>query len=173
MRTATGIGVCILIVLILPTAAQEPDRMAGFGFLLGDWNLVYDIPQSEISQAMTGTGMGTFKRDLNHYVFFDYTARIMGSESAAHAVFTRDSKIGMYRYWWFEDSGQFMTAVCRFVNDSTLYMNWHNSLLSQTFTRVHADSVRLDMQRPDAAGKPERLMTVMLIRRQPGNENTH
>ena len=47
--------------------------MEKFGFLLDDWNLEYQIPESRFSKACTGSGSGTFKKALDDkYVFFDY-----------------------------------------------------------------------------------------------------
>ncbi|MDH4223048.1 MAG: DUF1579 family protein, partial [candidate division Zixibacteria bacterium] len=108
--------------------------MEKFDFLLGDWSLEYRVPKSAFSEAATGTGNGTFKRALDDkYVYFDYTSSVNGQEAKAHAIFARDEKTKIYRFWWFESSGNFLTATCNFVNEKTLFMNWHDTLLIQTF----------------------------------------
>ena len=141
--------------------------MDKFDFLLGEWKLEYQVPKSRFSEAMIGSGVGTFKRALDDkYVFFDYRASVGGGpEGGAHGVFVWDEKAGFYRYWWFESSGVFMTATCNFVNDDTLFMNWHNSLLIQTFKKSGPDKVILSMEEPDAQGKHVPVLVVVFTRR--------
>lgn len=140
--------------------------MEGLDFLLGNWNLEYKIPKNRYSEAMTGTGRGTFSRKLSDkYVVFDYSTFIGdGPEGQAHAIFAWDSKIKMYRFWWFESSGNFETATCNFINDETLFVNWHNSLLIQTFQKVGSDKVVLKMEEPNAEDKYMPILEVIFTR---------
>lgn len=141
--------------------------MEKFDFLLGDWRLEYRVPQSAFSAAMTGSGSGTCKRALNDkYVYLDYAATFSsGDQCQAHGIFAWDDKLKLYRYWWFEDSGAFMAATCNFINEETLFMNWHDSLLIQTFTKKGPDKVILRMENPNSAGKYEVLLEVILTRK--------
>ena len=141
--------------------------MNKFEFLIGNWNLEYKIPKSSFSEAATGKGSGTFKRIFNNkYVVFDYEASFStGDKAAAHAIFVKDEKAKIYRYWWFEDSGSFMTATCEFINDDTLFLNWHNSLLIQTFKKIDENSVELRMENPDKEGKFELVLEVIFKRK--------
>jgi uncharacterized protein YutD len=53
--------------------AEESKMMEKFDFLIGDWNMKYNIPKSSFSEKTTGSATGTFKRALdNKYVIFDY-----------------------------------------------------------------------------------------------------
>ena len=141
----------------------QTDRMKPFEFLIGNWDLDYTIPQSSFHAAATEKGAGTFSRVLNdRYVVFDYTTL---SGGAAHGIFGWDDKIQLYRYCWFENSGAFLTATCKFINENTLYMQWHDSLFIQTFTKINTSTVRLRMELPDAQGKYELIMEVMLRRK--------
>jgi hypothetical protein len=138
------------------------DTMNKFGFLLGNWNLEYRIPKSSFSEAGSDSGTGSFKKALNgKYVFFDYSTKSGGE---AHGIFTWDERVKIYRYWWFENSGSYMTATCDFINEDTLNMNWHDSLLVQTFTRVGPDKIILNMQYPAAKGGYESVLEVKLTR---------
>ena len=141
---------------------NQPNEMQKFEFLLGNWNLEYRIPKSAFSEARTDSGTGTFKRALNDkYVFFDYSTKTGG---AAHGVFAWDDKGKVYRYWWFENSGAFQTATCNFVNDQILFLNWHDTLLIQTFAKESPDKVVLRMEHPNAQGKHELIMEVLFTR---------
>jgi hypothetical protein len=71
----------------------------------------------------------------------------------------------MYRYWWFENSGSFSTATCNFVNDTTLAMNWHDTLLVQTFVKEAPNRVVLKMQHPADKGGYELILEVVFIKR--------
>jgi hypothetical protein len=141
--------------------------MDKFGFLIGDWNLDYKIPTSAFSETATGKGSGTFKRVLNdEYIVFDYEASFSTRDkAAAHAIFVKDEKAKIYRYWWFEDSGSFMEATCEFINDDTLFLNWHNSLLIQTFKKINENKVELRMENPDKEGKFELVLEVIFTRK--------
>ena len=136
--------------------------MEKFEFLLGEWNLEYRIPKSIFAEASSDSGEGTFKRALNgKYVFFDYSTK---TGSGAHGVFAWDEKVKLYRYWWFENSGTFQTATCNFVNDEMLFLNWHDTLLMQTFTKVSTDKIVLSMDHPNAQGKYEPVLVVIFTR---------
>jgi hypothetical protein len=149
------------------TMEKEVNMMEQFDFLLGNWNLESKIPKSKHSEAMTGTGSGTLSRKLSEkYVIFDYSAFIGEElEEQAHAVFAWDSKIKNYRFWWFECSGNFMTATCNFINNETLLLNWHNSLLIQTFQKIESDKVILKMEEPNAEGKYIPILEVIFTRK--------
>jgi hypothetical protein len=140
--------------------------MEKFGFLLGDWNLEYRIPKSSLSEAMTGTGSGTFKRVLKEkYVFFDYWGSNANNEGGAHGIFAWDDKEKVYKYWWFEDSGNFTWAICNFVDDDTLFMDWQNEPMTQTFTKVGPDKVILRMKQSLGEDKSELVLEVILTRK--------
>lgn len=145
---------------------RQQSRMEKFEFLLGDWNLEYRVPKSAFSEAATGTGTGTFKRALNDkYVFFDYSCSLKTGKGKAHAIFAWDDKAKVYRYWWFEDSGSFQQATCNFTDDETLSLNWHDTLLTQTFTKAGPDKIILRMRHPGPGGKSELILEVLLTRK--------
>jgi hypothetical protein len=128
---------------------EEMNQMNKFDFLLGKWNLEYRVPKSQFSEADSGEGEGEFKRVLNdRYVTFDYHAQLTSGESSTHAIFAWDEKRKIYRYWWFEGSGAFMKATCNFIDENTLYLNWHDSILVQTFSRKENGNVVLEMSYP-------------------------
>jgi hypothetical protein len=159
---------------------KSKNAMDKFEFLLGDWNLEYRIPKSAFSEAATGSASGTFKRALNDkYVFLDCSGTISTAPDEvgkAHGIFAWDEKAGVYRYWWLESSGSFSNATCNFINDNTLFMNWHDSLFIQTFQKVDKDKVILRMEHPTsdpatpeatptAGGKYGLVMEVILTRK--------
>ncbi len=147
------------------TPAKQKNPMEKFEFLLGDWNLESRIPKSSFSEAATGTGTGTFKRALkDKYVFFDYEGS-KTDEGGAHGIFAWDGKTKVYRYWWFEDSGSFAQATCNFINDDTLFMSWHDTLLTQTFTKAGPDKVILRMKQSLGEDKSELILEVILTRK--------
>jgi hypothetical protein len=146
--------------------AKQSKRMEKFDFLLGDWHLESRVPKSQFSEATKGSGNGTFKRALNDkYVYFDYSSSFPTGEGAAHGIFAWDEKAQVYRYWWFENSGNFLEATCNFVDDETLFMNWHDTVIKQTFTKVDTDKVILRMEHPVAQGKYELILEVILTRK--------
>lgn len=101
--------------------SEEINPMDKFNFLLGVWKLEYQVPKSQFSEYDSGEGEGEFKRMLNNkYVTFDYYAKLSKGEGAALAIFVWDKRSNIYRYWWFEDSGEFMEATCNFLNETTL-----------------------------------------------------
>lgn len=139
--------------------------MEKFNFLIGNWDMEYNIPKSQFSEATTGTGKGTFKRTLDDkYVQFDYSTLIDGKKGQAHGIFAWDEKIKAIRFWWFESSGSFSTATCNFINDKTLFMSWHDSLLIQTFEKVDSNKVILKMENPNSEGEYELIMRVIFTR---------
>ena len=146
--------------------SEQMNPMEKFAFLLGDWNLEYKVPNSAFSQAATGTGTGTMKRALDDkYVVFDYSASLTIGQGAAHAIFAWDEKANVYRYWWFENSGSYLMATCNFVNDETLFLNWHDTLLIQTFRKTGPDKMILRMENPDSEGKYELILEVIFTRK--------
>ncbi|MEJ2545427.1 MAG: hypothetical protein P8Y99_15300, partial [Calditrichaceae bacterium] len=97
---------------------MNEDKLDKFEFLIGDWNMESKIPKSIFSEAGTDTGVGSFKKILkDNYVLFEYLAK---SGGGAKGIFAWDDKLEMYRYWWFENSGNFDSATCNFINDVTL-----------------------------------------------------
>jgi hypothetical protein len=146
---------------------SDVGKMEEFDFLLGDWNLEYRVPKSPFGEADTGSGEGTIKRALGgRYVFFDYHAVLKKSgEGAAHAVFAWDGRANVFRYWWFEDSGSFLAATGDFVDEGTLRLNWHDTLLVQTFQKQGPDQLILRMERPVSGGAYEVILEVLFTRK--------
>ena len=140
--------------------------MDKFDFLLGEWDMESNIPKSALSEAATGKGRGTFRRALNDkYVFFDYSSVFEKEVGEAHAVFVWDEKLEMIRYFWFENSGNFLTATCKFINEDTLFLNWHDTLLIQTFKKIDSNKVILRMENPDSKGNFELVLEVIFTRK--------
>lgn len=134
-------------------------------FLTGQWNLEYNIPQSRFSGQDKGEGKGEFKRILNNkYLEFNYSANLTSSRHSAHGIFAWDPKAQIYKYWWFEDSGTFMTASCRLIDTNTLHMNWHDTLLIQTFQKLSSNKTVLHMKYPSPEGKFELVLEVIFTR---------
>jgi hypothetical protein len=139
------------------------DTMKKFEFLLGRWKLKYRIPKSTFSNGGTDTGTGLFRKALNdRYIFFEYSTK---SGSEANGIFAWDEKVKAYRYWWFENSGNFSTATCDFIDDETLAMNWHHSLLVQTFVKKDKDRIILRMKYPNAKGGYKLVLEVVFTRK--------
>ena len=146
--------------------SDQSNKMAKFEFLLGTWNMEYRVPKSSFSKEDKGVGTGEFKKALNDkYVMFNYSAELSSGRSSAHAIFAWDEKTKSYKYWWFEDSGSFMTATCDFINDDTLHLNWHDSLLIQTFTKADPNRIVLRMEHPSSKGKYELILEVIFTRK--------
>ena len=143
--------------------------MEKFDFLLGNWDLEYKVPKSALYEADTGSGLGTFKRALDDkYVCFDYECSLSSTPQQtgkAHAIFAWDEKAEAYRFWWFENSGAFRQATCNFIDNDTLFLNWHDTLLIQTFTKSGPDKVTLKMEHPIAKDKFELIMEVIFTRK--------
>ncbi len=151
------------------TMDTQTNMMDKFEFLLGNWNLESIVPKSPFSEADTGSGTGTIKRALDDkYVFIDYEGSIDSAPEQtgkAHGVFAWDEKAKIYKYWWFENSGSFSEATCKFINDEILFMNWHDALLIQTFTKKGPDKVVLRMEYPVAQNKFELMLEVIFTRK--------
>jgi len=147
---------------------KEPEnKLDKLRFLLGEWDLEYRIPESSMHVAGIASATGVFQRALNNNaVIFDYSGvDPSGDQFGAHGIFLWDEKAQIIRFWWFEYSGAFMTAACEFIDNDTLFMSWHNSLLTQTFTRIDPSRVILHMGRPAAQGKHELLLEVIFTRK--------
>jgi len=144
---------------------EESDSLRKLEFLIGHWELAYNIPKSRFSYATTGTGEGIFRRALNgKAILFDYKSLIDGQTGSAHGVFVRDGSAGLYRYWWFESSGAYDSASCSLIDENTLYMNWHNSVLRQTFRKINDDTIELHMDHPNADGEYDLVLEVIFTR---------
>ena len=136
-----------------------------FNFLIGQWQLKYEIPKSIFSEHEKGEGTGEFKKVLNdNYVTFNYRAKLKSSETSAKGIFVWDNKSKLYRYWWFEDSGNFSSATCNFINDETLCLNWHDGLMVQSFKKVSDNEVILRMMYPSDEIQYSIVLKVILIR---------
>ena len=119
-----------------------------------------------MSDEDRGEGEGEFKYILdNRYFTFDYHAKFSNGEGGAHGIFAWDDKSKIYRYWWFEDSGAFMEATCNFIDENTLGMNWHNSLLVQTFSKTEGEKVILEMRYPKDKDDYELVLEVVLSKK--------
>jgi len=146
--------------------SKELNPMDKFSFLLGTWKMKYKIPKGQFSSEDIGEGKGIFKRILNNrYVTFDYNAKLTTIEAAAHAIFAWDEKSKIYRYWWFEDSGESMKATCNFINENTLCLNWHNSLLVQTFHRAENGKIILQMKNPSNKNDYDIILEVVFTKK--------
>jgi hypothetical protein len=144
----------------------DENVMEKFEFLLGDWDMEYRIPKSSMSEADTGTGSGIFRRFLDDkYVTFDYSCSLSTGQGQAHAIFVWDQKAKLYRFWWFENSGNFAQATCNFLGDKALFLNWHDSLLVQNFRAVEPDKIILRMEQPTLKGEYELVMEVIFTRK--------
>jgi hypothetical protein len=141
------------------------DEMKRFEFMIGEWDLIYNIPESEMSPAAKGSGHGIMKRILDgRYVSFDYEASINNIRGKAHGIFAWDEKWEVYRYWWFENSGNYMSAVCDFVDEHRLRMHWDNTMLIQHFVKQSDDKMLLEMGYSGKEGKLEPILEVLMIR---------
>ena len=144
---------------------DELNPMDKFNFLLGNWKMESYVPKSQFSEEDKGQGEGEFKRILNNrYVTFDYKAQYSKGKGAAHAIFAWDDKSKIYRYWWFEDSGAFMKATCNFIDENILCLNWHNSLLVQTFHKMENDKILLHMKNPSLRDEYELILEVIFTK---------
>ena len=145
---------------------KQEEMMQRLCFLTGDWNLEYKVPKSRFSEAATGTGTGTFRWALNNkYVYFDYSCSLTTGDGAAHGIFAWDQKTHVYRYWWFEDSGDFSEAAGDFINDETLFLKWHDTSLIQTFKKIDSDRLILKMDHKPTKGKYESILEVVFTRK--------
>ena len=142
---------------------DESNPMDKFNFLIGSWEMESYIPKSRFSDDDSGKGSGEFKRTLNDkYVTFDYSAKYSKGEGAAHAIFVWDSKSEIYRYWWFEDSGEFNRATCEFIDENTLCLNWDNSIFVQTISKQQNGNIILEMRYPVNKNDYEPVLKVIM-----------
>lgn len=58
-----------------------------------------------------------------------------------------------------------MTATCDFINDDTLFLNRHDSLLIKTFTKADPNKIVLRMQYPSSEGNFELIFEVIFTRK--------
>jgi hypothetical protein len=139
---------------------KQSNPMDKFEFLIGTWHMEYKSP-------IKGSGIGTFKRALDgKYVFFDYSASSPAGETgAAHGIFAWDQKAETYRYWWFENSGNYSEATCEFINDGLLLMSWHDCLFFQTFKKIDANKVELIMKKPIATAEHDQVLKVIFTKK--------
>ncbi len=145
--------------------SKELDSMRKFNFLLGTWELKSEVPKSQFSEYDSGAGRGEFKTLLDgKYVSFDYMIKYTKTSGAAHAVFAWNSKSKNYDYWWFENSGDYMQASCNFIDDSTLCLNWYNSLFIQTFQLKENGNVVLEMRYPKNKDEFEVVLKVIFTK---------
>jgi hypothetical protein len=166
LLTSLLLAQCNIVNKVDSMAEPAQSRMKKFEFLLGDWNLEYRVPKSTLSEAATGTGTGTFKRALkDKYVFFDYSCSLTIGQGQAHGIFAWDDKAKVYRYWWFEDSGSFQQAICHFIDDETLFFDWQDTPLTQTFTKAGSDKVILRMNQSLGEDKSELVLEVIFTRK--------
>jgi hypothetical protein len=134
-------------------------------FCSADGSWLIKFPKANSGPEDAGEGEGEFKRILNNqYVIFDYHAKLSAGKGAAHGIFAWDKKSKIYRYWWFEDSGEFMEAACDFINENTLYLNWHKSVLIQTFHEAEKGKVFLEMRYPSDKNNYQIILEVVLTR---------
>lgn len=143
------------------------DPMDKFHFFIGDWKLEYKVPASRFSAEDSGVGEGSFKRVLNdRYVVFDYHAKLSAGEGGAHGIFAWDKRGNIYRYWWFEDSGEYSEASCEFLDENTLCMNWHDGVLVQIFRRLEdGKKILLQMKYPSDKNDYKTVLEVLLTRK--------
>jgi hypothetical protein len=144
---------------------KQQDPMRKFDFLIGKWFMKAEVPKSQFSDYATGEGKGEFKRVLNdRYVTFDYETSYPQGKASAHAVFVWDKKDKHYKYWWFEDSGEFNQAACDFIDENTLCLNWYNSLLVQTFQKDKNGNVTLEMRYPKDKDDYKVVLKVLFVK---------
>jgi hypothetical protein len=148
------------------TRTRHKEPIERLGFFIGEWSLEYKVPKSRFSEAATGTGTGTFSWALNDkYVYFDYSCSLTTGDGKAHGIFAWDQKAKLYKYWWFEDSGNFSEAAGDFVDNETLFLKWHDTLLIQTFKRVDIDRIILKMEDKAPRGKYKLILEVAFTRK--------
>ncbi len=130
--------------------SKKINPMDKFDFLLGNWKLKYKVPKSQFSTGDSGEGEGSFKKILNKkYIVFDYHAKLSAGEGGAHGIFAWDKRRKIYRYWWFEDTGEYSEASCEFLDENMLCLNWHDSILVQTFQKLEkGNKILLQMRYP-------------------------
>jgi hypothetical protein len=117
--------------------------------MIGEWALDYTVTQYGYT-TKTMRGSGSLRYLFNAaYLTFDYQVleKATGEMIAeAHAVFAWDKKLGQYRYYWFESSGNFYQATGILRDAHTLALEWQDINCTQIFRRVGADAMYLEMQ---------------------------
>jgi len=140
--------------------------MREFDLFIGSWRLQYDVPESFFSPQTSGEGEGTFAEILNgHCVTFGYEAHFANESAAAHGIFVRNNQQNTFRYWWFEDSGNYDRATCKFLNKHSLFLVWRGSALIQTFEQINPDHIELKMFDPRENLSHELILKVDLYRK--------
>ena len=126
--------------------------MRALSFMVGEWGLDYTVTQHGHT-TKTIRGIGSLRYLFNAtYLIFDYqmfdkaTDKMIGE---AHAIFAWDKKLGQYRYYWFESSGNFLQATGSLRDDRTLALEWQDIHCTQIFRRVSADAMYLEMECPE------------------------
>ena len=135
------------------TLTTETDApMRALSFMVGEWGLDYTVTQHGHT-TKTIRGIGSLRYLFNAtYLTFDYQMleKATGEMIAeAHAIFAWDKKLGQYRYYWFESSGNFLQATGILRDDHTLALEWQDIHCTQIFRRVSADAMYLEMQCPE------------------------
>jgi hypothetical protein len=134
----------------MTTEAATP--MRALSFMIGEWALDYTVTQHG-QTTKTLRGIGSLRYLFNAtYLTFDYQTleKATGEMIAeAHAIFAWDKKLGQYRYYWFESSGNFLQATGILRDADTLALEWRDINCTQIFRRVSADAMYLEMQCPE------------------------
>ena len=131
---------------------QTGAPMRALSFMVGEWELDYTVTQhGHTTKTIRGTGSLRYLFDAT-YLTFDYqmlekaTGEMTGE---AHAIFAWDKKLGQYRYYWFESSGNFLQATGVLRDEHTLALEWQDIKCTQIFRRVSADAMYLEMRCPE------------------------
>jgi len=126
--------------------------MQALDFMTGEWSLDYTVTQhGQTTKTIRGTGSLHYLFNAT-YLTFDYQMieKATGEMIAeAHAIIAWDKKSGQYRYYWFEDSGNFHQATGVLRGAHTLALEWQDINCTQIFQRVSADAMYLEMQCPE------------------------
>jgi hypothetical protein len=126
--------------------------MRALSFMVGEWGLDYTVTQGgHTTKAIRGTGSLRYLFNAT-YLAFDYQVFEKASGemiAGAHAIFAWDKKSGQYRYYWFEDSGNFHQAAGVLRDAHTLALEWQDINCTQIFQRVGADAMYLEMHCPE------------------------
>ena len=126
--------------------------MRALSFMIGEWALDYTVTQhGQTTKTMRGFGSLRYLFNAT-YLTFDYQVlqKATGEMIAeAHAVFAWDQKLGQYRYYWFESSGNFHQATGILRDARTLALEWQDIHCTQIFRRESADAMYLEMRCPE------------------------
>jgi hypothetical protein len=129
---------------------EAESAMRALHFLIGEWKLDYTATQHGVT-SKTVSGVGSMRYLFEEtYLTFDYRGldRDTGTEFRAHGIFAWDAKTRRYRYFWFEDSGTFLEAVCALRDERSLEMEWQGVDCTQIFERTGDDMMYLEMRCP-------------------------